>query len=44
MAVLHEQELHYRCAFELHLARLCAAFGVDVEPELASIFPSGDEE
>ncbi len=28
----------------LHLARLCVAYGVDVESELASIFPSPDEE
>ncbi len=34
-----------RGVFGLHLARLCAAFGIDVEAELASIFPSqeGDE-
>ncbi len=30
--------------FGLHLARLCSAYGVDVEPELASIFPRADEE
>lgn len=33
-----------RGIFGLHLARLCAAFGVDVEIELASIFPTSDEE
>ena len=33
-----------RGAFGVHLARLCSAFGVDVEPELASIFPAADEE
>jgi len=33
-----------RAIFGLHLARLCVAFGVDVEPELASIFPQPDEE
>ncbi len=33
-----------RGVFGLHLARLCAAFGVDVEPELASIFPAAEEE
>ncbi|MCD6326540.1 hypothetical protein J7M28_03155 [bacterium] len=33
-----------RGIFGLHLARLCSAYGVDVEPELASIFPKADEE
>ena len=33
-----------RGVFGLHLARLCAAFGIDVEPELATIFPTGDED
>ena len=33
-----------RGVFGLHLARLCTAYGVDVEPELASIFPQADEE
>jgi len=33
-----------RAIFGLHLARLCSAYGVDVEPELASIFPKADEE
>jgi len=33
-----------RAIFGLHLARLCASYGVDVEPELASIFPTPDEE
>jgi len=33
-----------RAIFGLHLARLCAAYGMDVEPELASIFPKPDEE
>jgi hypothetical protein len=31
-----------RGMFGLHLARLCAAYGVDVEPELATIFPDAD--
>ena len=29
-----------RAIFGLHLARLCAAYGVDAEPELATIFPA----
>ncbi len=33
-----------RRIFGLHLARLCTAFGVDVEPDLASIFPTAEEE
>ena len=33
-----------RGVFGLHLARLCAAYGVGVEPELANIFPQSDEE
>lgn len=33
-----------RAIFGLHLARLCAAYGVDAEPDLASIFPEPDEE
>ncbi|HXG20695.1 MAG TPA: DUF6650 family protein [Methylomirabilota bacterium] len=33
-----------RGAFGLHLARLCAAFRVDVEPELANIFPAAEED
>ena len=33
-----------RAMFGLHLARLCAGFGVDVEQELASIFPAAEEE
>lgn len=33
-----------RGIFGLHLARLCAAYGIDVEPELATIFPSPDVE
>lgn len=32
-----------RAIFGLHLARLCAAYGVDAEPELASIFPDSDD-
>jgi uncharacterized protein DUF6650 len=32
-----------RGIFGLHLARLCAAYGVDVEPDLARIFPAADE-
>lgn len=32
-----------RGIFGLHLARLCTAYGIDVEPELASIFPNPDE-
>ena len=33
-----------RALFGLHLARLSVAYGVDVEPELASIFPKPDTE
>lgn len=33
-----------RGVFGLHLARLCASFGIDVEPDLASIFPTAEEE
>jgi len=33
-----------RGVFGFHLARLCAVFGIDVETELASIFPIPDEE
>lgn len=33
-----------RGIFGLHLARLCVAFGVDVEPELAAIFPQEIED
>jgi len=33
-----------RAIFGLHLARLCVAFGVDVEAEVASIFPELNEE
>lgn len=33
-----------RGVFGLHLARLCAAFGIDVEPELAKIFPPAEDE
>ena len=33
-----------RGVFGLHLARLCAAFGIDVEAELAGIFPPSEEE
>lgn len=33
-----------RATFGLHLARLCAAYGVDVEPELGSILPPSEEE
>jgi len=33
-----------RGVFGLHLARLCAAYGIDVEPELASIFPNPDDQ
>jgi len=33
-----------RGVFGLHLARICVAFGVDVEPELASMFPTADKE
>ena len=29
-----------RGVFGLHVARLCAAYGVDVEPELGAIFPA----
>jgi len=32
-----------RGVFGLHLARLCVAYGIDVEEELASIFPAADE-
>ena len=32
-----------RGVFGLHLARICLAFGLDVEPELASILPMADE-
>ena len=31
-----------RGAFGIHLARLCAAYGVDMEPELGSILPNSD--
>ena len=33
-----------RAIFGLHLARLCAAYGVDVEPELAWVLPEPDED
>jgi hypothetical protein len=33
-----------RGVFGLHLARLCVAFGVDVEQELAAMFPVEDDE
>jgi hypothetical protein len=33
-----------RGAFGLRLARLCTAFGVDVEQELASIFPASESD
>jgi hypothetical protein len=33
-----------RGVFGLHLARLCVAYGIDVEDELASIFPVADDE
>jgi len=33
-----------RGVFGLHLASLCAAFGIDVEPELAGIFPPAEED
>ncbi len=33
-----------RGVFGVHLSRLCVAYGVDVEPELATIFPKPDEE
>lgn len=33
-----------RGVFGLHLARLCLAYGVEVENELASIFPAADDE
>ena len=33
-----------RGLFGLHLARLCVAFGIDVEEELASMFPIADQE
>lgn len=33
-----------RGVFGLHLARLCVAFGIDVEPELSSVFPIEDGE
>ncbi|MBN1460263.1 MAG: hypothetical protein JXA57_12065 [Armatimonadetes bacterium] len=33
-----------RGVFGLHLARLCVSFGIDVEAELASTFPSEDSE
>ena len=32
-----------RGVFGVHLAHLCAAFGIDVEPELATIFPASEE-
>ena len=32
-----------RGGFGLHIARLCAAFGVDIEPDLAVILPAADE-
>ncbi len=31
-----------RAIFGLYLARLCAAFGVDAEPDLATIFPADE--
>jgi hypothetical protein len=45
----HEAEMwqalgELRAVFGIHLARLCSAYGVDVEPELASIFPEYDVE
>jgi len=33
-----------RALFGLHLSRLCVAYGVDIEPELATIFPASDED
>lgn len=33
-----------RGVFGLHLARICVAFGIDVEAELASMFPTEDKE
>jgi len=33
-----------RGAFGVHLCRLCVSYGVDVEAELATIFPKSDEE
>ena len=33
-----------RGVFGLHLARLCAMYGVDAEPDLASTFPATDDD
>ena len=33
-----------RGVFGVHLARLCTAYGIDVAPELASIFPASEDE
>jgi hypothetical protein len=33
-----------RGVFGLHLARVCVAYGIDVEEELASMFPVADSE
>lgn len=33
-----------RGVFGLHLARLCVAYGINVEPEIASIFPAQDKD
>lgn len=45
---MHEAQMwtalgELRGIFGLHLARLCVAYGIDVEPELASIFPIPDD-
>jgi hypothetical protein len=41
-ALMWEALGELRGMFGLHLARLCAEYGVDVEPELAAIFPDSD--
>jgi hypothetical protein len=42
-ALMWEALGELRATFGLHLARLCAAYGVDVEPDLAAILPAADE-
>jgi hypothetical protein len=49
MSYPHEAQLwvalgELRATFGLHLARLCTAYGIDVEPDLASILPEKDED
>jgi len=43
-ALMWEALGRLRGVFGLHLARLCVAFGIDVEPELASIFPADEDD